>query len=189
MIDRKTDIPNDQQLMIKLKNQERAAFESVYNNYSKKLYYYALKFVKSPEIAEDIMHDVFVKLWEHATMLNPEASLQAYLYKMTRNSLLNLIKRGNVEERIVEEIMNHAEQFTLNTEEQIQYRETLAQANKAIGELPPKRKQIFEMSRDKGMTHRQIALQLEITDSTVNNQLVKAIKSIKNYLYLNGTVS
>ncbi len=188
MINRKTDLPNDQQLLIKLKNQERAAFESVYSLYSKKLYWYALKFVKSPEIAEDIVHDVFVKLWENASTLLPEASLQAYLYKITKNSILNLIKRAHVEVRIVDEITHYAEQFTLNTDEQIQYRETLFQTKNAISELPPKRKQIFEMSRNDGMSHRQIAAHLEITDSTVNNQLVKAIKSIKTYLYLNGTI-
>lgn len=188
MIDRKTDIPNDQQLIIKLRNQDREAFESVYNQHSKKLYGYALKFVKSPEIAEDIIHDVFVSLWEHAATLDAAYPIKSYLYKITRNAVLNLIKRGTVEVRVVDEIMTHAAQFSTNTAEHVQYRETLQQTKNAISELPPKRKMIFEMSRDSGMTHRQIAQQLDITDSTVNNQLVKAIKSIRNYLYLNGTI-
>lgn len=187
MINRKNDILNDKQLIVRLKNQDAEAFSILYNRYSKKLYWYALKFVKSPEIAEDIIHDIFVKLWEQSDSLHTDASIQAYLYKITRNSLLNLIKRGTVEARVIDEIMYHAEQHTSNTDESVQYRETLRQTNEAIDELPPKRKQIYELSRNNGMTHRQIAMQLEITDSTVNNQLVKAIKSIKSFLYLRGT--
>jgi len=183
-----TDSGDEQQLVIRLNNQDREAFETLYNNYSKKLYRYALKFVKSPAIAEDVVHDVFVKIWEQMAVLNPDASIQAYLYKITHNSLLNLLKRGSVESRIVEEIIHHAELLVQNADETFQYKEALDQARQAIETLPPKRKQIYKLSRDLGMSHRQIALELNLADSTVNNQMVKAIKTIRDFLSLRGTI-
>ncbi|MCD0487932.1 RNA polymerase sigma-70 factor [Pedobacter sp. MC2016-14] len=188
MSNKGTDQWDDQMLVVRLKDLDKQAFEQLYHRYAQKLFYYALKFVKSPEMAEDIVHDVFVKVWDNLNDLNPDFSIQAYLYRITHNSLLNLLKRGTVESRIVKEMLQHAEQTTPNTDQAFQYKEALQQTKQAIATLPPKRKQIYELSRYDGLSHRQIAITLNIADSTVNNQMVKAIKSIRDFLSLRGTI-
>ncbi len=188
MIDRKTGMFDEAQLLTRLRNHDKEAFTIIYDSYARKLFRYALKIIKSPEIAEDTVHDVFVKLWNNAPSLYIESSIQAYLYRITHNHLLNLIKRGVMETTIVDEIMFHAEQSSKCTEESVQYKDTLLQSKEAIENLPPQRKLIFELCREQHMSHKQIAAHLGIADSTVNNQMVKAIKSIKNHLMMKGSI-
>ncbi|WP_183561568.1 RNA polymerase sigma-70 factor [Mucilaginibacter sp. SP1R1] len=180
---------NEEELLAGLKVQDQEAFTIIYNTYAPKLFRYAVKIIKSTEIAEDAVHDIFVKLWNNAPLVNIESSIQSYLYKLTQNHLLNLIKRETVQERYIDEIMFCAEQFSENTENTIAYRETMEKAQQAIDNLPPQRKLIFEMGRNGGMSHREIARELDIADSTVNNQIVKALRSIKDHLIANGVIS
>ena len=179
---------NEQEILERLKDQDQSAFTIIYNTYSKKIYSYAIRFVKSNDIAEDAVHDIFVKLWNSAADLDIQVSIQSYLYKLAHNHLLNLIRREAVEGRYIDEMMNNAADFSQNTEETIEYRETLAKTRQAIDNLPPQRKLIFEMGRGEGMSHKQIARELNIADSTVNNQIVKALKSIKEHLLATGAI-
>jgi len=188
MINGEINIPNERQLLIGLNAHDQEAFTIIYNLYSKKLFRYAVKIIKSTEIAEDTVHDVFVKLWDNAPTLQIETTIQAYLYRSTHNYLMNLIKRGAVEGKFVDEVISSAAVASQNTEETISYRETLKQAKKVIDSLPPQRKLIYEMGRNKGMSHKQIALELNIADSTVNNQIVKALKTIKEHLMISGSL-
>lgn len=188
MISDELNILNERQVLIRLSNHDQEAFTIIYNAYSKKLFRYALKIIKSTEIAEDTVHDIFVKLWDNAPTLKIETSIQAYLYKSTYHYLLNLIKHNAVQDKFVDKIMAGAAQFSHCTEESILYKETLHQAQHAIDHLPPQRKLIFEMKRNQGMSHKQIALELNIADSTVNNQIVKALKTIKEHLFVSGSI-
>ncbi|EHQ25868.1 RNA polymerase sigma-70 factor [Mucilaginibacter paludis] len=182
------EIVNERQLLVQLSNHDKEAFSIIYNAYAKKLFRYAVKIIKSTEIAEDTVHDIFVKLWDNASSLQIETSLQAYLYKATYFHLMNLIKRGAVQERFVDEVMYSAAQLSHCTEEKVLFKETLKHVQCAIDSLPPQRKLIFEMGRNEGMSHRQIARELDLADSTVNNQIVKALKTIKEHLLISGSV-
>jgi RNA polymerase sigma-70 factor (family 1) len=188
MTGNRNSIFNEQEILERLKDQDQSAFTIIYNTYSPKIYRYAIRFVKSNTIAEDAVHDIFVKLWNNAADLDIQVSIQSYLYKLAHNHLLNIIRREAVEVRYIDEMMNSAVDFSLNTEETIEYRETLAKTRQAIDSLPPQRKLIFEMGRGEGMSHKQIARELNIADSTVNNQIVKALKSIKEHLLATGAI-
>ncbi|WP_161964359.1 RNA polymerase sigma-70 factor [Mucilaginibacter endophyticus] len=188
MADKINTILNEREILDRLKDLDQGAFTTIYNAYSKQIYRYAIRFVKSNDIAEDAVHDIFVKLWNNAADLDIQVSIQSYLYRLAHNHLLNLIRREAVEGRYIDEIMNNATEFSQNTEETIQYRETLAKTQQAIDNLPPQRKLIFEMGRGEGMSHKQIARELNIADSTVNNQIVKALKSIKEHLLATGAI-
>lgn len=188
MVNDEINILNERQVLSRLSNHDQEALTIIYNAYSKKLFRYALKIVKSTEIAEDTVHDIFVKLWDAAPTLQIETSIQAYLYKSTYFHIMNLIKRGSVQEKFVNEIISSAAQSSHCTEENVFYKETLKHVQSAINSLPPQRKLIFEMGRNEGMSHRQIAQKLEIADSTVNNQIVKALKTIKEHLFVSGSI-
>ncbi len=187
-MEKKTDVLNEQQLVVRLKNRDSQAFTVIYNLYAQKLYRYAVKFIKSPEIAEDVVHDIFVKLWDNVNELQIESSLQAYLYKIAQRQLLNIIKRSAVEVKIIDEIINNTTPYSQCTEDSLLYKETFSHTTDAINKLPSQRKLIFELGRNKGLSHKQIARQLNIADSTVNNQMVKALKSIKSHLLLKGSI-
>jgi RNA polymerase sigma-70 factor (family 1) len=177
---------NELELIARLAKQDKQAFTIIYNRYAEQLFYHALKYVKSSELAEDAVQDVFVKLWNQSQTLEINYSLQAYLFRSIQNHLLNVIKRGKLQARVLE-LVTPEDETSNCTEEVLQLKETAGEAQRAIDGLPPQRKLIFELSRTEGMTHRQIADHLEIAHSTVNNQMVKAIKSIKHYLTIRGS--
>lgn len=181
-----TEMWNESELIARLAKQDKQAFTIIYNIYAERLFFYALKYVKLSELAEDAVQDIFVKLWNQSQTLEINYSLQAYLFKSIQNHLLNVIKRGKLQARIME-VVTPKDETSNCTEELLQVKETAGEAQRAIDSLPPQRKLIFELSRTQGMSHRQIAEHLEIADSTVNNQLVKAIKSIKHYLTIRGS--
>lgn len=171
----------EKNLIKQLKRDNTEAFKDLYQLYVQRLYRFVLRTAKSPQLAEDVVHDVFVKVWEHRDKLDPEKSFQAWLFTVARNHLLNLIKRGALETAIVDEKIKQSPSGRNGTWEDILYSESNHLFHEAIRRLPEKRKQVFELCHVKGLTYQETADQLGITESTVNSQMVKARRSIQDY--------
>lgn len=179
---------DERDLILRLQKGNSEAFTELYGIYVKRLYAFSLRIVKSPELAEDAVHDVFVKIWENRHKIDPDRSFQSYLFTVARNHLFNIIKRSHLESGYREKIMKSAEPSQNHVEEVYQYRESSSNLQQAITHLPDRRKLIFELCHNEGLTYKQVAEKLGITDSTVNSQMVKALKSIKDFLLLKGTM-
>ncbi|SDJ34451.1 RNA polymerase sigma-70 factor, ECF subfamily [Pedobacter sp. ok626] len=176
------------ELLIRLTLKDSEAFSRLYNVYVKKIYAYALGILKSPDLAEDVTQDTFVKLWEHAATIQTDRSLQAFLFTIARNLSLNVIKRASRETWISDELFAHA---VYQSEDGLQYTErkqTGEFISLAVNQLPPKRKAIYELCREDGYSYKQAAEKLGIKDSTVNSQMVKALKAIKDFMVRNGAL-
>jgi RNA polymerase sigma-70 factor (ECF subfamily) len=172
----------DKSLIIRLQQQDRDAFKVIYTTCLPFLYGFVQKMVKSPELTEDICHDVFIKLWDNAGRLDPDRPLQPFLFEIAKNHLLVLIKRSNMEKGIIEEIMKHAERAVNSTENIYQFTETSAILASAIQQLPPQRKRIFQLCKQEDLSYSQAAARLRLSESTINSQMVKALKFVKNHL-------
>ncbi|MFY0628486.1 MAG: RNA polymerase sigma-70 factor [Reichenbachiella sp.] len=157
------------------------AFGRIYERYVDKLYFYSLKFVKSPEIAEEIVQGVFVKIWEIRAKINLELSFDAFLYQITKNQTLNFLKRQAYENRFKEQLIPIYTRGIDATENQILMNETSSIIHRAIDELPEKRQAIYRMSRLEGLDHNGIATKLGISKNTVKVQIVKATKFVRSY--------
>ncbi|SHH02733.1 RNA polymerase sigma-70 factor, ECF subfamily [Pedobacter caeni] len=177
------------ELLERLKGQDAGAFSEVYKMYVRKIYAYTLGILKSPALAEDVTQDTFVKLWEQSASIHTDRSVQAFLYAIARNQSLNMIRRAARETWISDDISAYIHH---NGESGLQYTER-KQTNEfilmAIDQLPPKRRQIYELCRNSGYSYKQVAEQLGIKESTVNSQMVKAVKSIREYMIRNGALS
>ncbi len=173
------------ELIEKLRLQDATAFSALY---IRKIYAYALGIVKSPELAEDVVQETFVKLWEQSAFLQTDRSLQPYLFTIARNQSLNLIKRASRETWISDEILIHAMHQSENGLQYTERRQTGEFIQHAIEQLPPKRRHIYELCRNYGYSYKQTAEKLGISDATVNSQMVKAIKTIKDFLTRNGAM-
>lgn len=178
----------ERDLVLELREGSRSAFLSLYNMHVKKIYAYALNIIKSPNLAQDITQDVFVKLWETAAQLKPEHPLQAYLFTITRNLSLNLIRSAARERWITDEIAAYAIDRSENGLAYTERRQTMELMDAAIAQLPPQRKKIYELCHQEGYSYKQAAEKLGITDGTINSQMVKALKSIRSYLMRNGAL-
>jgi len=176
------------ELLIRLTLQDSEAFSQLYNMYVKKIYAYALGILKSPDLAEDVTQDTFVKLWEHAPNIQTDRSVQAFLFTIARNLSLNVIKRASRETWISDELFTHAIHQSENGLQYTERKQTGEFISLAVNQLPPKRKAIYELCREDGYSYKEAAKKLGIKDSTVNSQMVKALKTIKDFMVRNGAL-
>jgi RNA polymerase sigma-70 factor (family 1) len=164
-----------------LQSGKKEALAWAFQKYHHALYYHALDFLKSPAMAEDAVQEVFVKVWENRKQIKPDLSFKAYLFCITKNHILNQLKRISREIKAREEISRQALTSHNAVEEQVVYAEYEAFARKALDELPPKRKKVFMLHRLEGKKYGEIAVLMNISKNTVRDHVVKADKSIKEY--------
>ena len=160
----------------------RENFEKIFRTHYSYLCAFANKFLNDQDAAEEIVQEVFVKLWSKRDELNIKSSIKSYLFTAVRNSSLNLIKHINIREDYkahnkleIENQESHLEDSILATELEDRIRDL-------INKLPTERKKIFIMSRYEGLKYREIAEKLNISIKTVENQIGKAMKTLKEGL-------
>lgn len=175
-------------LLEKLKLRDEAAFSMLYTLYVKKIYVYALSILKSSALAEDVTQNTFVKLWEQADFIRTDSPLQPYLFTIAKNQALNLLKRAARETWISDEIFDNAIHQSENGLQYTQRRQTNAMLKQAVDQLPPQRRLIYHLCRNYGYSYKQAADKLGIKDSTVNSQMVKALRTIRDFMIRNGAL-
>jgi RNA polymerase sigma-70 factor (ECF subfamily) len=175
-------------LIGRLKEGNKDAFIQLYNRYHRGLYAYVTRIVKLPDLAEDILQEVFLKIWDIRHRINPELSFQAYLYRISRNLSFKMLKRisadYNLRLRVMSELQSTVEDTALKASWD-QYRIIL---KKAIDALPPRRQNIFKLCREEGKTYKEVAALLNISPYTVKEHMVLATKFIKEYLSRHGEI-
>jgi len=169
----------------------KEAFTAIYLQYHGGIYNYLLKFTKNPVLTEDLVHDVFLKLWEIRAQLDINVSFSAYLYRIARNVALTQLNRIALFETIREEVMHRVslginDQTLMNAVEAKQYEELLHQA---IERLPAQRREAFILCRQQGKSYEEAAALMNISRNTFKQHLSLAVKSIKEYLLEHGNIS
>jgi len=182
---------NEQTLLHQLSLGDRKAFAAIYEEYGAGIYNYLLKFTKDPVLTEDLVHDVFLKVWEVRDQLNVRSSFGAYLYRIARNTAITQLNRISLYDTIRDELMhrislNNSYPELMNEIEAKQYQGLLQQA---IHKLSPQRREAFELVRQQGMSYEEAALHMNISRHTLKEYLTLAVKSIKEYLLAHGDIS
>ena len=158
------------------------SFESIFYQYQRQLYYVALKYLKSPRLAEDAVQDVFLKLWIKRGTLDPKQSIKSFLFVSLKNHILNIIRHENLVILKHIEIMHQTAVSKNDTEYQATYQEYHDILEQAIRRLPRKRRIIFKLKTFKGLKNDEIASMLRISVHTVKVQYQVAVKHVKNHL-------
>lgn len=165
----------------RLKEGDEKAFQEIYTRYIAKLHAFVLRIAKSPALADDLIQDIFVNLWELRESLDVEKNFQSFLFTITRNHVINVLKRSSVDSLLLREIFLHAPQSSNSTEAQVAFAETSELLNKAIDLLPPQQKRVFELCKINGLSYEEAAVKLNISTGTINAHMVKSMKFIKAY--------
>ena len=165
------------------------AFEMLYNEQYKSLCHFAQRFVLDLDTAREIVQGVFVSIWEKRTSLPVEISLKTYLYTSVRNRCLDYLKHQNVENeyekmriREIKESGNNSFNAIDDPLDGLITKELENAINDAIGDLPDKCREIFELCKYQGLKYREIAEELNISVKTVETQMSRAIYSLKKKL-------
>lgn len=179
---------NDLELIEGMKANRHQSYEVLYNKYAAQLYIFAANKLHSKEIAEELVHDVFIKIWEKRAQINIQTNVAGYLFRMMRNEILQYLRGIKHKDVFIEEMIALEISDNIQTDEHIFLKEMEKKLLGIIDGLPEKCREIFIMSREHELTVKEIASQLNIADQTVKNQLTKALtvlrKELKHITYL-----
>ncbi len=172
----------EQNILDGIAEDDEIAFEGLFKSYFAELCLYATRFVADIENAEEIVQEIFFNIWSNRTKLNINISIKAYLYATVRNTCLNAIKHKKVENKYREYFSRQLQYDELNEEDWMKGDELHDRISNTIEKLPHERKKVFIMSRFENMKYREIAEQLNISVKTVENQMGKALKFLREEL-------
>ncbi|MDP4240251.1 MAG: RNA polymerase sigma-70 factor [Bacteroidota bacterium] len=157
------------------------ALELLFHRYYNDLCRYLIVFLKDENAAKNIVQDLFMHLWEHRERIDFKKSLESYLYQACRFNALIYLRNKNRHEKCHEDIKNeYVESFDASTEMEI--KELNRIINESIDLLPARCQLIFRLSRTRGLSYHEIATQLGISVSAVENQVNIAIKKVKRHI-------
>ena len=178
-----TDILNDDRaLVLRLIGGDEDAFCELYAAYKNRLIYFAMRFLKSREYAEDVFQDAFTVVWQSRRFIDPDASFSSYLYTIIRNRLLNQLRDAANEEKLKESILSQALDYTDDTKREVMLNDLKFIISRALEQLTPRQREIFEMSREAQLSHKEIAGELGISVNTVQEHISSSLKIIRTYL-------
>ena len=176
-----TSSPDEKELLLLLLNGNEQAFEKIYRLYSSRLYGNLLKLVKSEAEAQEILQDVFLKIWENRQNIDIEKSFRSYLFKIAENKVVDFFRKVARDKKREAELISLATNEYVPVEELLQSDEKTALLQKAIYSLPPQRQQVFRLCKLEGKSYKEVSEQLGISVSTISDHIVKATKSIRDY--------
>ncbi|WP_443946772.1 RNA polymerase sigma factor [Pedobacter sp. AW1-32] len=172
---------------IKLLQQgNRRAFEALYQLYSNALLTKILSMTKLPDIADELVQDIFLKVWEKHKAIKDDLSFKGWLYKIAENTVFDYYRKLARDKKMQEYLLQTFAELYNHTEDYILNKERTALLEKALSKLPEQRKIIFKLCRLEEKSYQEVANLLQISPSTVSNQLVKATKTIKDYIFFNS---
>jgi RNA polymerase sigma-70 factor (ECF subfamily) len=163
-----------------------ADFRKLFDTYKNRVFGYVLAIVKTHHQAEEITQELFIKLWTSRELLAQVDNLDNYIMVMARNRTINFLRKKLSDEKGLQELTQQMSQATTNTPDKLledEYGRLLATA---IDALSPQRKQVYQLSREKGLNLEQIGQQLGISPNTAKNHLVEALKQIREQLARHG---
>jgi len=166
--------------IINIREGDADAFKNLFETYCQALIYFAWRYVKSTQIAENIVQDVFLKIWLNRTKLNPALKIKSYLYKAVKNQALQHLRKTKFEDQ-KENIQEH-DSPTKSPEDMLDEKEIAISVQQAISELPPQSRLIFTMSKYSNLTYSEIAEIQNISVKTVETHMGRALKLLRKRL-------
>lgn len=185
----------DFEIIKQLKNGEEAAFKIIFNTFYSRLFFFVREYVVKDEVAENIVQESFVTLWDKRKTINNDTNLNAYLYTVSKNGALKYLRSQTAFRKYKSEVEknNNINEINMSALDQLEtsdltFKELEKLVNDAISSLPPQCERIFRMSRFEDKKDREIAVELGISQKAVEAQKTKALKilkiALKDYLPL-----
>ena len=173
----------DEQLLLLLAGSDQQAFTGLYNRYHTGIYNYQLAFVKIPSIAEDLTQEVFLKIWEARNRLKIHTSFASYIYRISRNTAIDFIKKIAADRELRNEIVLHKQSFFADgSNSPLQAKEYNHLYKQAIDSLSQQRRTVFLLCREEGKTYKEVAGLLGISRHTVKEHMTKSLHNLRNFL-------
>lgn len=176
--------PTDSELLGRIRKGDHAAFEELFRGYYEDLCGFVESRIGESKASEDLVQNIFLNLWRRREDLTIRTSIKAYLFGAARHESLDYREKKRVrnqwEREKKETLQIHFDRFGPASD--TEHRELKREVQKFISELPERRREVYVLSRKHGLTHKEIASVMDISPKTVDNQMVKALKFLREQL-------
>lgn len=173
---------DERSLVLRLIDGDEDAFCELYASYKNRLIYFAMRFLKSREYAEDVFQDAFTVIWQGRRFINPDTSFSSYLYTIVRNRVLNQLRDLDNQDKLKEQILAQSVDYTEDTKHRIMADDLRHLIACAMQQLTVRQREVFRMSREKQMSHQEIADALGISINTVQEHISTSLRVLRVYL-------
>jgi len=173
---------NDTELAQKIGDGSEKAFRELYDRYHVQMFFIAKKYLKDSNLAEDVVQDIFVKVWVKRHKLNDITSVKGYLFTMVRNHVLNMIRDRKSELVSISSVAEKKLPVQNLTENELQYKEYERVLEEGMNELSDRKREVFELRTIKGLSNSEVAEILQIHIRTVKTHYFNGSKHIRAYL-------
>ena len=170
------------ELLIRLSQGDEAAFNAVYLSYSKPMYLRMMHLVKNADVVDELLQELFIKLWINRATLDTEKSFQSYMYTVAQNLVYNYFRKVASDQRLIQSLLENGLEHYINGEDLLEKKQASQLFQQAIEQLSPQRKQVFSLCKIEGKSYEEASRILGISKATVNSHMTKSIQSIRNYL-------
>lgn len=188
---KESDPDIEKEIVVRFISGSEQAYEVIFNRTKGKLKGFLKKALPKDEDAESVMQDIYLKLWTARKFIQPNKNFETYLFVIARNLLIDLMRKRLHKQRYLEELcrtLQEDQTNNLDTKAVVEYSELEKMIIKLIDQLPEKRREIFRLNRLEGLTYKEIAEKLHISENTVDSQMRKALAyfhiEMKHYLGL-----
>lgn len=172
----------EKELLIRLIEGDNEAFEKIYYYYVERVYYFAFRYIKNSDDTEEIVQEVFTRMWENRRNINVEMSFSGYLLATAKNTIFNQHRKKVNHQAYCNYIITYLQKNIQNVENEIEFNDLMDLLNRTIAGLPPKRQEIFRLSRFQGLPYKEISKQLSISEKTIETHIRLALRDIKSVI-------
>jgi RNA polymerase sigma-70 factor (family 1) len=176
-----TGLNTEQELLQQIANGDTTAFEKLFLKYKDPVYSFAFHFTRNESAAEEIVQEIFLRIWLRREALPGIERPEAWIYTLTRNLSFDFLRKTATEEAFKNGWSQQTPHFT-TTQEEIELRQYKSFIHEAVQQLPPQQKQVYQLAKEKGLKYEEVAEQLGLSPNTVKSHLGTAMKSIRRYL-------
>lgn len=178
-----------QQLLNQLSQGDEPSFNALYKAYSRPLFLRVVNMIKSEDDAQEIIQELFIKLWQNRETIGTIKSFQSYIFTIANNLVYNYFRKINHNQALIQRLLLNAADHYLDGQELLENKEAAEIFQKAIHQLPPQCKQVFQLCKIEGKSHKEVAQLMGISMPTVNSHMTVAVKSIREYILKNQDVA
>lgn len=179
---------SDHELAYLVKEDSKEGFRLLYERYASGIQSFAYNYLREKHDAEELVQDVFLKIWEKRATLNHTANVRAFIFKIAINAIYDFIKRKNIQQAF-QDFVASTQNTSDETWEQVVHNDMISQINEITAQMPEQRLKIFKLSKEQGLTNEEIAEKMGLSKRTIENQLYRAICYLKKNLKLDSTIS
>jgi len=177
----KNDTISETDLVLSLKDGNLRAFGELFDRYGKRLYHFSMRYLKSAQSTEEIVQDIFFKIWMNREELSAQKSFESYMFTIAKNAILNTIRKSKSEQVYLNYAKLHPAKDIL-LDDELDFNELEKAYKDAIEQLSPRRKEIYLLSKEQFLTNADIAVKMNISIKTVENQMTSAISEVRKNL-------